>query len=122
MARELKNTTEDLTISESFAYRDLGFMADVSRNAVLTVEAAKQMIALLAQMGYSSFQLYMEDTYQIKDQPYFGYFRGIYSSKELQTIEKECQTLWHDLYPLYPDSRPPAFICEMGTRSHPTNT
>ncbi|OHX27867.1 beta-N-acetylhexosaminidase [Streptococcus iniae] len=91
LARELKNTTEDFTISESFAYRDLGFMADVSRNAVLTVEAAKQMIALLAQMGYSSFQLYMEDTYQIKDQPYFGYFRGAYSSKELQTIEKECQ-------------------------------
>ncbi len=33
------------------------------------------MIEVLALMGYSTFELYMEDTYQIEGQPYFGYFR-----------------------------------------------
>lgn len=91
LARELKSSDKDFAISEKFSYKELGFMADVSRNAVLTVEAARQLIGHLAQMGYSSFQLYMEDTYQIKEEPYFGYFRGAYSTKELQAIEKECQ-------------------------------
>ena len=41
-------------------------MADCSRNAVLNVAFAKQMIEVLALMGYSTFELYMEDTYQIE--------------------------------------------------------
>ncbi len=44
-------------------------MADCSRNAVLNVASAKQMIEVLALMGYSTFELYMEDTYQIEGQP-----------------------------------------------------
>ena len=42
-------------------------------------------------MGYSTFELYMEDTYQIEGQPYFGYFRGAYSAEELQEIEAYAQ-------------------------------
>jgi len=45
------------------------------------------MIEVLALMGYSTFELYMEDTYEIEDQPYFGYFRGRYTVAELQEIE-----------------------------------
>ena len=45
------------------------------------VASAKQMIEVLALMGYSTFELYMEDTYQIEGQPYFGYFRGAYQLK-----------------------------------------
>ena len=66
-------------------------MADCSRNAVLNVASAKQMIEVLALMGYSTFELYMEDTYQIEGQPYFGYFRGAYSAEELQEIEAYAQ-------------------------------
>ncbi len=42
------------------------------------------MIEVLALMGYSTFELYMEDTYQIEDNLTFGYFRGAYSAEELQ--------------------------------------
>ena len=69
----------------------LAYMADCSRNAVLNVASAKQMIEVLALMGYSTFELYMEDTYQIEGQPYFGYFRGAYSAEELQEIEAYAQ-------------------------------
>ena len=78
-------------IEEQAAYEDLAYMADCSRNAVLNVASAKQMIEVLALMGYSTFELYMEDTYQIEGQPYFGYFRGAYSAEELQEIEAYAQ-------------------------------
>lgn len=86
-AQQFQKDTEVFELEENCLYRDLGFMADVSRNAVLTVATTKRLIALLAMMGYSSFQLYMEDTYQIEGHPYFGYFRGAYSPAELEEIE-----------------------------------
>lgn len=78
---------DEVSIVEDAAYERLAYMADCSRNAVLTVEACKQMIELLALMGYSTFELYMEDTYEIEEQPYFGYFRGRYTVEELREIE-----------------------------------
>ncbi|KXT74816.1 Glycosyl hydrolase-related protein [Streptococcus sp. DD10] len=82
---------EKISLTETAAYEDLAYMADCSRNAVLNVASAKQMIEVLALMGYSTFELYMEDTYQIEGQPYFGYFRGSYSAEELQEIEAYAQ-------------------------------
>jgi len=98
---------DKVEIEEQAAYEDLAYMADCSRNAVLNVASAKQMIEVLALMGYSTFELYMEDTYQIEGQPYFGYFRGAYSAEELQEIESYAQQLdsarlfaWHSaLFP-----------------------
>ena len=82
---------DKVEIEEQAAYEDLAYMADCSRNAVLNVASAKQMIEVLALMGYSTFELYMEDTYQIEGQPYFGYFRGAYAAEELQEIEAYAQ-------------------------------
>ena len=82
---------DKVEIEEQAAYEDLAYMADCSRNAVINVASAKQMIEVLALMGYSTFELYMEDTYQIEGQPYFGYFRGAYSAEELQEIEAYVQ-------------------------------
>lgn len=52
------------------------------------------MIEVLALMGYSTFELYMEDTYQIEGQPYFGYFRGAYSAEvEIEAAQQFDMTL-----------------------------
>ena len=90
---------DKVEIEEQAAYEDLAYMADCSRNAVLNVASAKQMIEVLALMGYSTFELYMEDTYQIEGQPYFGYFRGAYSAEELQEIESYAQQFDMTLVP-----------------------
>ena len=82
---------DKVEIEEQAAYEDLAYMADCSRNAVLNVASAKQMIEVLALMGYSTFELYMEDTYQVEGHPYFGYFRGAYAAEELQEIEAYAQ-------------------------------
>lgn len=66
--------------------KELGFMLDCSRNAVPTVETVKQLICLLALIGYTYLELYTEETYELPDEPYFGYKRGRYSEAELREI------------------------------------
>ncbi len=67
--------------------RRLGTMLDCSRNAVMSVQSVKKWIALVADMGYNTVLLYTEDTYEVDNQPYFGYLRGRYSQKELREID-----------------------------------
>ena len=38
-------------------------------------------------MGYNTLLLYMEDTYEVNDHPYFGYMRGRYSKEELREVD-----------------------------------
>lgn len=87
LSAALGSGQDEVQIEEEAAYEDLAYMADCSRNAVLNLSSAKKMIEVLALMGYSTFELYMEDTYEIENQPYFGYFRGRYTVAELQEIE-----------------------------------
>ena len=82
--------------------------------AVLNVASAKQVIEVLALMGYSTFELYMEDTYQIEGQPYFGYFRGAYSAEELQEIEAYAQQFDMTFCALHPDLGPLVSLRQMG--------
>lgn len=62
------------------AFAEVGAMLDCSRNAVLTPDTVKLMLRKMALMGMSVAMLYTEDTYEIPQQPYFGYLRGRYTS------------------------------------------
>ncbi len=77
----------------------LGVMLDCSRGAVYTVEALKKYIDVLAKMGYNSLQLYTEDTYEIKEEPYFGYMRGRYSADELRQLDSYAASKGIELIP-----------------------
>lgn len=68
------------------SYENLAAMLDVSRNAVRTVSFIKKFMRYLVLMGYSAIWLYMEDVYEIPEEPYFGYKRGRYSKEELKEI------------------------------------
>lgn len=65
----------------------LGVMIDCSRGAVMNVPSLKRFIDLLSKMGYKALQLYTEDTYEIPEEPYFGYLRGKYTQKELREVD-----------------------------------
>lgn len=65
-----------------------GLMIDCSRNGVIHVEYAKEVIERLAIMGHSVLMLYMEDVYTLSDEPYFGYMRGRYTKEELRAIDQ----------------------------------
>lgn len=66
----------------------LGVMIDCSRNAVMRVSAVKGLLDKLALLGYNAFMLYTEDTFEVTDEPMFGYLRGRYSKAELKEIDE----------------------------------
>lgn len=68
-------------------FKTFGTMLDCSRNAVMTVESVKRWIDLTARLGCNTLHLYMEDTYEVDGQPYFGHLRGRYSKAELKQID-----------------------------------
>ena len=64
-----------------------GVMVDCSRNGVMNVSYAKELIERLSIMGHNTMLLYMEDVYQLENEPYFGYMRGRYTKEELKEID-----------------------------------
>ena len=80
-------------------FNKLGVMVDCSRNAVMTPDALKKFITILATMGYNQVQLYTEDTYEVDDEPYFGYLRGRYSKAELKELDDFACNLGVELVP-----------------------
>ena len=96
----LKSVLEDgRELCEGNGFDTLCLMADMSRNAVMNVEAVKQMLRTLALMGYDSFMLYTEDTYEVKEEPYFGYMRGRYTEAEMREIDDYADALGIEVIP-----------------------
>ena len=87
LVESLKNNKK-LQLLEVPVYEKLGVMIDCSRNAVLNQEAYRQFVKYLALMGYSTIQLYMEDTFELEQYPYTGYLRGRYSKNELKEMDR----------------------------------
>lgn len=69
-------------------FNRLGTMIDCSRNAVMNVKNVKNWIDITSDLGFNTLMLYTEDTYEVKEQPYFGYMRGRYTEEELKDIDK----------------------------------
>src|SRR5699024_12394110 len=76
-----------ISIEETPQFQTVGPMFDMSRNAVMNEKAFKGMIHRLAIMGFNAAMLYMEDTYEVKGEPYFGYMRGRYSQQKLKQYD-----------------------------------
>ncbi len=68
-------------------FKRFGAMIDMSRNAVMSVPALKKWIDISASLGYTALYLYTEDTYEVQNNPCFGYMRGRYSEAEMKEID-----------------------------------
>ena len=86
-------------IKETPRFETLGVMLDMSRNAVLKVDAVKEYLTYMAALGFNMFMLYTEDTYEIPEYPRFGYARGRYTLAELQEIDEFAGTLGIEVIP-----------------------
>ncbi len=80
-------------------FRRFGVMIDMSRNAVMKPAAVKDFAVILKKMGYNTLLLYTEDTYEIPEEPYFGYLRGRYTTEEIRDIVDFCETLDMEVIP-----------------------
>lgn len=78
---------------------NIGIMLDCSRNAVMRIDELKKFVDLLQKMGYTYVLLYLEDTYEVEGQPYFGYMRGRYSLQELSELDRYVTNKGMELIP-----------------------
>ena len=86
-------------VEENCCFKDFGAMIDMSRNAVMKVDAVKQMLVKLAMMGYESVQVYTEDTLKVAAEEYMGYGRGAYYREEIQEMDRFAQMFGIELIP-----------------------
>lgn len=77
-----------------------GPMFDVSQGgAVMKVPTVKTFLRKMALMGLDMIMLYAEDSYDVKEQPYFGYMRGRYSQAEIGELDDYADLFGIELIP-----------------------
>ena len=89
----------DFSIQETPCFDTVGMMFDVSRNAVLTPKNMKLFLRKMALMGMNLGMLYTEDTYDVKEYPYFGYMRGRYSYEDIKGLDDYAAQFGIELMP-----------------------
>jgi hypothetical protein len=100
LCQELKKGNRDIAISESPRFTMDGAMYDVTQgNAVMRVSTVKEILRRMALMGLNMLMLYMEDSYDLKDNPYFGYMRSRYSQEELKELDDFAWSLGIEMIP-----------------------
>ncbi|MGN0778621.1 MAG: family 20 glycosylhydrolase [Aristaeellaceae bacterium] len=99
LARAVREGKSELSIQQKRHIASCGVMIDMSRNAVMTVDAVKRMLDRLAALGMNLALLYTEDTYEIPGYPYHGYLRGRYSQQELREMDDYAASLDIELMP-----------------------
>ncbi|MCC3356353.1 beta-N-acetylhexosaminidase [Bacillus sp. REN16] len=86
-------------ITEEPQFEMTGAMLDASRNGVLTVNEIKSLLRKMAVMGLNVLMVYTEDTYEVKELPYFGYMRGRYTEEELKECDQYAGALGIEMIP-----------------------
>ena len=99
LARSLREQWGSRTLCQQRHFSSCGVMADVSRNAVLTVEAVKRYLNQMACLGMNLFMLYTEDTFELPEYPAFGYLRGAYTLDEIREIDDYAASLGIEVVP-----------------------
>lgn len=90
---------EEISIEEKPFLEWNGLQLDLSRNNSLNAESIKCFIRHNALMGLNSVMLYMEDMFEIEDEPYFGYMRGHYTAETLKALDDYAHELGVELIP-----------------------
>ena len=91
--------SREFEITETPQFNMSGVMLDASRNAVPTVNEVKKLLIHMALIGLDTLMLYTEDTYEVKEYPYFGYMRGRYTCEELRNCDEYAEKLGIDIIP-----------------------
>ncbi|MBQ8696112.1 MAG: beta-N-acetylhexosaminidase [Clostridia bacterium] len=90
---------KEAELTQKASFNSLGYMPDCSRNAVLSVAGAKELMRHMAAMGFNAMMLYTEDTYEIPEYKYFGHMRGRYSVAEMKELDAYALSIGIELIP-----------------------
>lgn len=79
---------DEFSVIESPQFEKNGLFFDVSQgNAVTRPDRFQEVLSRMAIMGLNVLYIYMEDSYILHNEPYFGYMRGKYSYDDLKSID-----------------------------------
>lgn len=98
MGAALADAVEPFEESAPFA-TTFGTMPDCSRNAVPNVVALKEFVLKTSLMGLNAMMLYVEDTFPVDGEPYFGYLRGGYTKAQLREVDDYAAAFGVELFP-----------------------
>lgn len=81
------------------ALRRRGFLLDISRGRVPTLDSAKELIRRLARLRFNEFYLYTEHTFLFPSHPEIGAGSGGYSAAEISELDAFARALGVELVP-----------------------
>ncbi len=88
LLENLQDGKTSFTHRETAYFRHNGPMLDMSQSyAVMKPHMVKQFLRQISIMGMSQCLLYMEDSFDVPEEPYFGYMRSRYSYEELKELD-----------------------------------
>ncbi|MBQ0102248.1 MAG: beta-N-acetylhexosaminidase [Firmicutes bacterium] len=88
LAEALADGKKRFDISEKPSFRMNGIMFDMCHGyGAFTVEYFKEVIDRIALMGLNTILVYIEENYEVNNQPYFGYMRPSYTKEMLKEID-----------------------------------
>ena len=92
LIERLREQSTPFSLKEVPQFTMNGPMLDVSQgNAAPNVQSVRQLLRHMAVMGLDMLMLYSEDSYKVKEQPYFGYLRARYTEEELRDGRHQCR-------------------------------
>ncbi|MBS4178743.1 beta-N-acetylhexosaminidase [Lederbergia citrea] len=97
---EASQEEEEFEIVEEPQFDRNGLFFDVSQgNAVMNLDSIKEILTRMSIMGLNWFMLYMEDSYEVGSEPFFGYMRGKYSYEDLKAVDDYAFALGIEVIP-----------------------
>lgn len=81
-----KADEDTFTLHEKAHFTFNGEMLDNSRNSVMNMKTAKEMIMYSALFGLDNILLYNEETFEVPEDPYFGYLRMGYTKADVREL------------------------------------
>ncbi|MBR5314114.1 MAG: beta-N-acetylhexosaminidase [Clostridia bacterium] len=100
VAEHINDGEESFSVEEVPQFTMNGPMFDVAQgNAAFNKKTLKELIKQLALMGLNTLMLYAEDTFEVKEQPYFGYMRARYSEDEIRELDDYAYNLGIEMIP-----------------------
>ena len=97
--REEGTQMPGFVIEDSPTLNRRGFMLDISRCKVPTMEELFRLIDLLALIGYNELQLYIEHTFRFQDHKTVWKDASPVSAEEIQQIDRYCAERFIELVP-----------------------
>lgn len=95
----LSNPKSSYKYDQQRSFKRVGLMLDVARMAVPKIETLEKYILLLSLFGYNYLGLYLEDVFEVDNEPKFGYMRGKYTQKELKRLDDYAAKLDFEIIP-----------------------